>query len=284
MPLESLNGVDIFYERVGSGPPIVMVHGSWGDHHNWDPVVTDLAREFNVVRYDRRGHSQSGPAPVPGRTSQDVDDLLGLIERLGLKEPVVIGNSFGAVVTLKAVARSPATFRAIVVHEPPLTALVANDPDTRVYVANVMRHFQDIVSLLDAGRIEEGTRLFIETVAFGPGAWDTLPGGLKDTFLQNALTWTDELRDPDSWIVDLDALGRFDGPALVTNATDSAPFFAPIIEKIAPAFPRLRRVTYRGTGHVPHATHPEKYLPVVLEFLREAHQTAQGLVRPKPAN
>ena len=47
---------------------------------------------------------------------------------------------------------------------------------------------EDIVSLLDAGRIEDGTRVFVETVAFGPGAWDILPQALKDTFINNALT------------------------------------------------------------------------------------------------
>ena len=270
MPRENLNGVELFYDRVGSGPPIVLVHGSWGDHYNWDPVVPALAREFDVIRYDRRGHSQSGPAPVPGTVSQDVDDLLGLIERLGLEQPVVIGNSFGAIVTLRTIARAPAALKAIVVHEPPLTGMVANDPGTRDLIAKTTRHFeQNIVALLDAGRIEEGTRIFVETVAFGPGAWETLPQALKDTFMNNALTWTDELRDPSWSVVDLDQLARFDRPALVTNATDSAPFFGPIVDKIAPSLPRARRVTYQGTGHVPHATHPEVYLPVVLDFLRE---------------
>ena len=94
---------------------------------------------------------------------------------------------------------------------------------------------------------------------------------MKDTFVKNALTWTDELRDPEWSIVSLDELARFSRPALVTSATDSAPFFGPIADKIARSLPDARRLTYRGTGHVPHATHPEVYLPVVLDFLREVH-------------
>ena len=151
---------------------------------------------------------------------------------------------------------------------------MADDPGTREQIAKAMTHFDEIASLLEAGRIEEGTRIFVETVAFGPGAWETLPEGLKNTFMRNALTWSDQVRDPDSWIIDLAALGRFERPALVTNGSDSAPFFTPIVEKIAPALPCARRVTWHGTGHVPHATHPEKYLPVVLDFLREAHSSA----------
>jgi pimeloyl-ACP methyl ester carboxylesterase len=51
--------VDLFIESSGSGPPVVLVHGSWGDHHNWDAAVPLLARTFRMTTYDRRGHSAS---------------------------------------------------------------------------------------------------------------------------------------------------------------------------------------------------------------------------------
>jgi pimeloyl-ACP methyl ester carboxylesterase len=269
MPIVKLGDLDIFYDRKGSGPPVVAVHGSWGDHRNWDPVAEAFAREFDLVRYDRRGHSKSGPASVPGTTDHDVDDLLGLIDRLSLDRPAIVGNSFGAIVTLKAVARAPDAFRAIVIHEPPLMGMIAEDPAFREQLAQSGAHFEAIVSLLLAGKIEEGTRTFVETIAFGPGAWSSLPEELKNTFMTNAMTWVDELRDPTWSMLDPNALSRFDRPALLTDATDSAPFFRPIVEKLAPILPRVRRVTFQGTGHVPHATHPDVYLPVVLGFLRE---------------
>jgi pimeloyl-ACP methyl ester carboxylesterase len=60
MPIDTINGVRIFWEQTGErGAPLVLVHGSWGDHHNWDAVVPALARTFRVFTYDRRGHSQS---------------------------------------------------------------------------------------------------------------------------------------------------------------------------------------------------------------------------------
>ena len=59
MPIEVVNGVQLRYEVVGSGEPLVLVHGSWGDHHNWDLLVPLLVDRFQVVAYDRRGHSDS---------------------------------------------------------------------------------------------------------------------------------------------------------------------------------------------------------------------------------
>ena len=50
----------------GTGSPLVLVHGSWGSHHNWDPVVWGLAGHFRVVTYDRRGHTTAS-----GRLDRD---------------------------------------------------------------------------------------------------------------------------------------------------------------------------------------------------------------------
>ena len=111
--------------------------------------------------------------------------------------------------------------------------------------------------------------MFVETVAFGPGAWDTLPRVVKQTFIGNALTWLDELQDPGWPVIDLEVLRRFDRPSLVTNGTESAPFFAPIAERIAAVLPRARSRTCPKTGHVPHVTSPDVYLQALLPFLRE---------------
>ena len=59
MPVSVVNGIRIYSESQGEGAPMVLVHGSWGDHRNWDLVVPGLARTFRTLTYDRRGHSQS---------------------------------------------------------------------------------------------------------------------------------------------------------------------------------------------------------------------------------
>ncbi|MGH2985621.1 MAG: alpha/beta fold hydrolase [Solirubrobacterales bacterium] len=53
------NGVRLYYEHHGSGDPLVLVHGSWADATNWALVVPALAEGFQVLVYDRRGHSRS---------------------------------------------------------------------------------------------------------------------------------------------------------------------------------------------------------------------------------
>src|SRR5438105_3899809 len=73
MSVTRVNGVELYYQSRGSGEPLVLVHGSWGDHHNWDPVVAALAESFRVVAYDRRGHSASERPAGQGSVFEDAD-------------------------------------------------------------------------------------------------------------------------------------------------------------------------------------------------------------------
>jgi pimeloyl-ACP methyl ester carboxylesterase len=132
MPIDKINGVKIFWELTGNkGEPLVLVHGSWGDHHNWDLVVGEFSKEFRVLTYDRRGHSQSDCPPGQGSVEDDISDLIGLIKHLNLSPAHIAGNSFGAVVVLKTAAKRPDLFRSMVIHEPPLIGLLKDNPNTR---------------------------------------------------------------------------------------------------------------------------------------------------------
>src|SRR5436305_15046696 len=91
-----VNDVELYYERHGAGDPLIFVHGSWGDADNWALVAPALAERFDVVAYDRRGHSRSEQSAGQGATTEDVADLAALIEELRLPPSVVVGNSFGA--------------------------------------------------------------------------------------------------------------------------------------------------------------------------------------------
>jgi pimeloyl-ACP methyl ester carboxylesterase len=102
MTTHHVNGVDLYANLSGNGEPLVLVHGSWVDHRSWDFVVPALAESFQVLTYDRRGHSASERPAGQGSVSEDADDLAGLIDKLSLAPAHVASNSFGAVVALRA--------------------------------------------------------------------------------------------------------------------------------------------------------------------------------------
>jgi 3-oxoadipate enol-lactonase len=96
-----IRGVRLHYEQRGSGPPVVLVHGLGGTSAEiWKRVAGDLARDFAVVRYDLRGAGRSEVPPGPYGLRDFVDDLDGLIERLALGAPALVGHSFGGSIVL----------------------------------------------------------------------------------------------------------------------------------------------------------------------------------------
>ena len=120
MPTAIVNGVSLYWELTGNaGEPLILVHGSWDDHHGWDRIVPTLGRSFRVLTYDRRGHSRSERRGGQGSVHEDVFDLACLIEQLGLGPAHILGNSFGGVIVLRLAALRPDVFRTLLVHEPP---------------------------------------------------------------------------------------------------------------------------------------------------------------------
>jgi pimeloyl-ACP methyl ester carboxylesterase len=265
-----VNGVGFYYETVGLGDPLVLVHGSWGDHHNWESVLPDLAQTYRVLVYDRRGHSQSERPPGQGSRVEDEDDLGALMDELGFAPAYVAGNSFGASTVLGLATRRPDLFRGLIVHEPPLMGIVAGEHDFQPLMDATDQKIGSVLAHLRAGETQAGARLFVEEVALGPGAWEQLPEPMRETFVRNAHTFLDEQRDPDWAALNLTALSRFTGPALVTKGTASPPWFATITTRIADALPQARAHTFEGAGHVPHVTHAKDYVDTVTRFLREA--------------
>jgi pimeloyl-ACP methyl ester carboxylesterase len=270
MPLDKINEVNIFWELTGSkGDPLVLVHGSWGDHHNWDRVIGELSKNFRVYTYDRRGHSQSERLEEQGNAQQDVSDLIALVEYLGLSPAHIAGNSFGAAITLKAAARRPDIFQTLVVHEPPLLGLLSDNPQAQSMLQIVNTRIEGVINLIEKGRNEDAAKEFVENIALGPGSWQQLPLQVQQTFSFNAPTYYDEIKDRGSLQMDIRTLSHYDKPALLTNSTESPPFFLMVLQQLVKAIPTAKRFTFEGAGHVPHMSHPQQYIKVVQEFCLE---------------
>ena len=269
MAIATVNGVRLFYESNGAGEvPLVLVHGSWGSHHNWDLVAARLAESFRVLTYDRRGHSESERPAGQGSVRQDVADLAGLIQDLGLPPVWVAGNSFGASITLRLAGERPDLLRGLIAHEPPLFSLVADDP-TVAPILEEHGHVGAIVERIASGDYAGAAEQFVENVALGPGSWVHLPRKIQQTMIENAPAFLDEANDPEQLVFDLEWIRGFSQPALLTLGDHSPPIFAPVVAKLAEALPRVSVDTFAGAGHIPHTTHPDAYVEAIVSFVRK---------------
>ncbi|MGQ0642062.1 MAG: alpha/beta fold hydrolase [Gemmatimonadaceae bacterium] len=268
MPSSRVNGIRIYWKIAGEvGDPVVLVHGSWGDHENWASVVPSLSNSFRVLTYDRRGHSLSERPAGQGSVHEDVADLAALLDELGHCPAHIVGNSFGASIVLRLAAARPGLFRSLIVHEPPLFGLLKDEPKAKNALQAVQERMAVVASLLATGDWAGGARQFVETIAIGPGAWLELPQTARETFIFNAPTWLDEIHDAEALEIDLSDLRRFAAPALLTNGDQSPPFFPLVVNRVAAAMPQAAVHAYAGAGHVPHLSLPKEYVGVVTQFI-----------------
>lgn len=266
MSTARVNGVELYWDLTGEmGEPLVFVHGSWTDHHAWDRVVPLLSRSFRVLTYDRRGHSRSERTAGQGSIREDAGDLAALVQHLDLAPANVAASSFGAAIALRTAAERPDVFRRLLVHEPPLFDLLEGDEEAAPALSAARERMEAAAERLAAGEMEEGTRLFVETIAVGPGGWDRLSDEMKKTFVFNAPTWLDEMGDPEALSLDLGRL-RGLGPTLLTAGANSPSFFRLVVEVIARSLPRSEVRIFSGAGHVPHMSHSSEYVETATAF------------------
>ncbi|MGH2969981.1 MAG: alpha/beta fold hydrolase, partial [Solirubrobacteraceae bacterium] len=171
MPEAEVNGINLYYELEGSGEPLALVHGSWGDATNWALVAPGLAEAFRVLIYDRRGHSRSERPNTKGSVDEDGADLAALLEALELAPAHVVTNSYGGNIALRLATRRPYLFRSLSCHEPPLWALLEDDAESQEMLQQGAHSLEEVGRCIAEGDHEGAARQFVEEVAFGPGAW-----------------------------------------------------------------------------------------------------------------
>ena len=95
------------FSVTGQGTPIVLIHGVGMRQQVWAPQVRDLGRDFKVITYDMLGHGQSDVPPEGVQLTCYAEQLLALLDHLGIQRAHVIGHSMGALIALEFALNYP---------------------------------------------------------------------------------------------------------------------------------------------------------------------------------
>ncbi|MFB6791379.1 alpha/beta fold hydrolase [Streptomyces olivaceus] len=254
---ESFDATAIGYARLGSGPPVVMVHGSGGGLHSWQPVAEHLAGRFELWTPARRGYAPSGPGRSPKRFADEVRDVGALIDSVG--RPVhLVGMSYGATVALHAAAAG-LPVRSLVLWEPPLYAAGGE-------LGPVLGEFEELVANGDRRRTD---RLLAEKVA-------RVPSALLD-LMDAGPPAADEPDDTTGWHRDLESMAadsadveRWSGvtvPTLLMGGADTWQPMPAVLDRLAEALPDVTRATFPGQMHFAPSVVPEAVAAEIARFV-----------------
>jgi pimeloyl-ACP methyl ester carboxylesterase len=100
--ISAADGVKLYVEAVGSGTPIIFVHEYAGDYRSWEPQVRYFCRRHRCVTYSQRGYPPSDVPSDPARYSQKIarDDVIAVMDALGVEKAHVVGHSMGGYTAL----------------------------------------------------------------------------------------------------------------------------------------------------------------------------------------
>lgn len=110
-----VNGLRMYYERKGSGAALVLLHGGGSTlDTSFGRIAPLLARRREVIAVDLRGHGRSGDRPGDSSFAEDADEVVGLLDQLGIGRADLLGFSNGSTTALQVAIRHPARVRRLV--------------------------------------------------------------------------------------------------------------------------------------------------------------------------
>jgi pimeloyl-ACP methyl ester carboxylesterase len=110
----TVNGIELYFERHGSGRPLVLLHGGLGSGEMFGPVLPALSDKHQVITVDLQGHGRTADIDRPIDLGLMADDVAALIDHLELDGADLVGYSLGGGVALRAAIRYPAKIRRLV--------------------------------------------------------------------------------------------------------------------------------------------------------------------------
>ncbi|MDR5682651.1 MAG: alpha/beta fold hydrolase [Armatimonadota bacterium] len=262
MPYAQVNGIRLYYEEEGTGPPLLLLEGLGYALWMWFKQRPALRRRFHLIAPDNRGVGLSDKPDAPYTIDLFADDAAALLDHLGVRRTHVLGVSMGGMIALNLSLRHPDRVDRLV-----LVNTTPGGPDA------VPMPPQTAQALLAARALppREGLRAAM-ALAFSPPYMQSHPEEIErivDWRLQNP-------QPPEAWMRQFAAGQAFDvssrlhevrHPALVIAGSDDRVLPPANAQLLADRLPNAERVVFEGTGHLLFIERSEEFNRLVEEFL-----------------
>jgi pimeloyl-ACP methyl ester carboxylesterase len=251
----SKDGTTIAFDRLGTGPSVILVSGGSVDRQSNAGVAANLARDFSVFNYDRRGRGPSGDT-LPYAIEREVEDIAAVAAAAG-DSAHLYGSSSGAALALIAAAALPGSITKLALWEPPYIL----DPNARPPADQVEQYN----TMLAEGRRGDAAQYFMEKVVRMPAEFvagaRSQPWWAATEALAHTLPYDATIMGDYSLPTDLARTVTI--PTLVLDGGASFGFMGPTADALAKVLPHGQRRTLAGQEH---NIDPNVLAPALKEF------------------
>lgn len=252
------NGIDIRYEITGSGPWVTFLHPLAVDLTVWDAQVEALAPDFKVLRLDARGHGQTSAPSGAYRLEQMADDVIALLDALGVARTHLVGLSMGGMIAQHVALKTSERLSGLVLagttsYYPPESQPVWDD---RLRVVSAQGIEPMVAPTLDRWFTEPFRAAHPETVS-------RIAGLIRATPLDGYLGSCEAIRRIDTRA----ALGAVKVPALVMVGDKDEGTPLPMARAIHEAIAGSRLEVIAGAAHLSNIEQAAAFNGLVRGFL-----------------
>jgi len=253
----SKDGTPIAFDRIGAGPPIILVCGGSTDRMSNAGLAALLAVDFTVFNYDRRGRGDSGDTS-PYAVEREIEDIDAVAAAAG-GSAYLYGTSSGAALALEAAAALPGRITKLALWEPPFIL----DPEARPPADQVEQYH----TMIAEGRRGDAVEYFMAQVVRMPAEfvifarsqpWWPAQEALAHTLAYDATVMGD-------YSLPVEHASAVKAPAIVIAGGASFPFMRETAQALADALPAGLTRTLDGQEH---NVAPEVIAPVLAAFFR----------------
>lgn len=253
---------EIYYEEMGTGKPLIMIHGGLLDRRMWDDQFSLFAGSYRVIRYDARGH---GLSKAPSETYSHHEDLKKLLDALKVEKAAIMGLSMGGYIAIDFALAYPDRVSALVLVAPGLTGYEFeseplkknNELLTKAAKANDLKMFVEVFQQAwtdgpsrTPEKVDPAVREKVRQMAAGT--------------LQN---WNDESREKRLEPAAVGRLAEIRVPTLVVVGDLDMPDILEIVGLIEKNVKGARKEVIKGVAHMVSMERPEEFNRIVLDFL-----------------
>jgi pimeloyl-ACP methyl ester carboxylesterase len=268
-----INGVELEYETVGSGEPMLLISPVLAD--GFLPLLSEpaLADCYQLIRYHKRGWVGSTHTPPPVSVADHAADAAALLDRLGLPRAHVAGHSTGAAVAAQLALDHPETVHTLLLLE--LTLLSV--PSGEAFLNRAGPAFEAYASGDHAGA------LAMFTSAVSGLDWPTcqalleqrMPGSVEQSIRDADTFFGIELPALTEWAFDAEQAAAIRQPVLSVLGAETEPLWVEVADLLRSSLPQVEDCTIDGVGHLLQIQRPEPVARGMAEFLgRHAMATA----------
>jgi len=235
---------------VGSGPPVIFVHGMFGDGRVWAGLANAAsAAGHRAIAYDQRGFGPGSVSDPAATRDRHTADLLAILQAVG--EPAdLVGWSYSGPIVLRAAAEAPERVRRIVLFDPYVPEMLGGTPESDAAGEAFGAILGPAIDALDAGDTVGAARLAVEAVlGLGEGGFAGEPPAVQAMQLDNAPAFAVSWNAPEPRAMTCEELGTVRAPTLIVTGAKTLPAFTEMAKAVAACVPGAETASMDGVGH-----------------------------------